>query len=87
MGIASVQEGQPIQVSCVVKNMQPWTFLSWQKQTAKSTVKIATNMQVESAYTKLQNRYKFSMTVTNATTNTIEFKLNISGNAIELVAQ
>jgi hypothetical protein len=62
--------------------MQPWTFLTWQKHTAKSTAKIATNAQLESAYTGLQNRYKFSMAVTNATTNTIEFKLNISGRTI-----
>jgi hypothetical protein len=87
VGIASVAEGQPIQVSCVVKNMQQWTFLTWQKHTVKGTMKIATNVQLESAYTGLQNRYKFSMAVTNATTNTIEFKLNISGKAIELVTQ
>lgn len=85
VGTVSVPESQPLHVSCVIKNLPPWTFVIWQKQTAKGPVKIATNVQLESGYAGLgaNGRYKFSMGQSDPVTNSVEFILDITATKFE----
>lgn len=79
VGVVSVEEGQPLHLSCLVHNLPAWTFVTWSKQNIKGPVKIATNQQLETAYQGLSDRYKMSIGRNEPSTNTIEFIIDITG--------
>lgn len=85
VGVVSLEEGQPLHISCLVHNLPAWTFVTWSKQTNKGPVKIATNQQLEAAYQGLSTsgRYKMSMGRNEPTTNTVEFIIDITAVKFE----